>query len=120
MTPLDQPLGLGDGFTLRFGLAKYYGEEDAPIAERQRRPITRPVPGTIRVAINGVEQTSGWAHLGMGVIEFDVAPAAGATITVGYEFDVAVRFATDQLEVSRATFRAGEIMSVPLIEIREV
>jgi hypothetical protein len=29
-----------------------------------------------------------------------------------------VRFADDRLEVSRATFLAGEIASVPLIEVR--
>ncbi len=120
VTPFDQPLGTGDAITVRFGLAKYYGEADAPLAGRQRRPITRPVPGTIRVAIDGVEQLSGWTHLGMGVIEFDTAPAKGAAISCGFEFDVAVRFAADRLEVSRATFLAGEIPSVPLIEVRDI
>jgi hypothetical protein len=32
---------------------------------------------------------------------------------------VPVRFADDRLAVSLATFRAGEVASVPLIEIRE-
>jgi hypothetical protein len=30
-----------------------------------------------------------------------------------------VRFAEDRLAVSRSTFEAGEIASVPLIELRE-
>jgi uncharacterized protein (TIGR02217 family) len=48
----------------------------------------------------------------------DEAPAAGAVVTAGFLFDVPVRFADDRLEVSRATFLAGEIASVPLIEVR--
>ena len=75
--------------------------------------------GTIRVAVNGVEQMSGWLHLGGGVITFVAAPASGAILTAGFEFDVPVRFAEDVLEVNRATFAAGEMPSVPLVEIRE-
>jgi uncharacterized protein (TIGR02217 family) len=48
-----------------------------------------------------------------------VAPEAGAEVRAGYRFDVPVRFADDRLSLSRATFEAGEIASVPLIEIRE-
>ena len=36
----------------------------------------------------------------------------------GFRFDVPVRFAEDRLEVSRATFLAGELASVPLVEVR--
>jgi uncharacterized protein (TIGR02217 family) len=81
--------------------------------------ITRPVAGTIRVAVNGVEAMSGWSHAGGGVIAFASAPAAGAVLTAGYRFDVPVRFAEDRLEVSRATFAAGEVPSVLLVEVRE-
>ena len=47
------------------------------------------------------------------------APAAGVVLTAGYRFDVPVRFAEDRLEISRATFAAGEAVSVPLVEVRE-
>ncbi len=114
VTPLDQPLGTGDGLTTRFGLYKHYG----PGAEAQRRPITRAVVDTVCVAVNGVEVTN-WFHMGLGIIQFDEAPPKGAVLTVGYEYDVPVRFASDRLEVSRATFLAGEIASVPLVEVRE-
>lgn len=46
-------------------------------------------------------------------------PAADMDIRAGYLFDVPVRFAEDRLEISRATFLAGEAVSVPLIETRE-
>jgi len=45
---------------------------------------------------------------------------AGAVLTAGFRFDVPVRFEGDRLEVGRATFLAGEAVSVPLVEIREV
>ena len=46
------------------------------------------------------------------------APAALRVEAVFYLFDVPVRFAEDRLEASRATFLAGEVASVPLIEVR--
>lgn len=115
VSAIDQSLGTGDGVASQFALAKYYGGG----ADAQRRPITRPVAGTIRVAVDGIEQMSGWQHLGGGVIAFDAAPADGTVLTAGFRFDVPVRFAEDALEVSRATFAAGEAPSVPLLEIRE-
>jgi len=62
---------------------------------------------------------SGWTLGDKGVIEFEVAPAAGAAITAGFLFDAPVRFAEDRIEINRATFMAGEAPSVPLVEVRE-
>jgi len=112
VTASDQLIGTGDGATVRFALTKTYdgGEE---------RRITRPVAGTVRIAIDGDEQASGWILETMGEIVFAVPPVAGAAVTAGFLFDVPVRFAEDRMEVNRATFLAGEAPSVPLIEIRE-
>ena len=62
---------------------------------------------------------SGWSLGAKGVIEFEDAPADGASVRAGYRFDVPVRFAEDRLDINRATFAAGEAPSVPLVEIRE-
>jgi uncharacterized protein (TIGR02217 family) len=43
----------------------------------------------------------------------------GAEVRAGFLFDVPVRFAADVLEVSVATWRAGEVVSVGLVEVRE-
>lgn len=110
--PTDQVIGTGDGALERFELLKSYGGEEA-------RRITRPAPGTVRVAINGTELTSGWTLQDKGVIAFAEPPEAGSAVTAGFLFDVPVRFEQDQLEVNRATFMAGEAPSVPLVEIRE-
>lgn len=114
-TALDQRIGTGDGIATRFQLAKYYGG----VADAQQRIITRPVAGSIRIALAGVEQMSGWVHEGLGVIAFASAPASGVSVTAGFSFDVPVRFAEDSLEINRTTFAAGEAPSVPLVEIRE-
>lgn len=112
-TPLDQGLGIGDGATLRFQLAKRYGEgEDA-----YQRPIAKPVAGSVRVAVAGVEvpfamdAATGWVTL-------DTAPAVGAAVTAGFEFDVPVRFDMDHLAVNMAAFEAGDIPTIPLVEVR--
>ncbi|MGE0180221.1 MAG: DUF2460 domain-containing protein [Sphingomonas sp.] len=107
----DQVLGDGDGARTDFALVKDY--------DGQERRITRPLSGSVRIALDGVEQASGWTLGGKGVISFVDPPAEGAAVTAGFRFDVPVRFAEDRLEVNRATFLAGEAPSVPLIEVRE-
>ena len=107
----DQLLGVGDGVRTMFPLIKTYGE--------QVRRITRPVEGTVRVSVDGLEFGDGWALGGKGVVAFEEAPAEGAEVKAGFRFDVPVRFAEDWLELNRATFLAGEVPSVPMIELRE-
>jgi len=111
----DQALGTGDGVTTRFDLVKRYGNGE----EAEVRRITRPVAGSLRVGVGGVEQASGWSLIDGGTILFASAPAVGAAVSAGFRFDVPVRFAEDRLEVNRASFLAGEAPSVPLIEVRE-
>ena len=108
----DQLLGIGDSVRTAFPLVKSYGQ--------QVRRITRPQPGSVRVAVDGAELVTGWTLGEKGVVEFETAPEAGAEVAAGYRFDVPVRFAEDRLSLSRATFLAGEIPSVPMIEIREL
>lgn len=110
--PDDQAIGTGDGINQSFALTKTYG------AGEERR-ITRPVAGSVRVAVDGSEMVSGWSLLGNGVVQFAQPPAANAAVRAGFLFDTPVRFADDRLEINRATFAAGEAPSVPLIEIRE-
>lgn len=109
-TPLDQRIGTGDGVKTRFALVKLYGE--------QARRITRPVGGSVRVAVGAIETAAFGVEPG-GWVALDAAPAAGVAVTAGFLFDVPVRFAEDRLSVQRQTFGAGMAASVPLIELRE-
>jgi len=90
--------------------------EPTPLDQRIR-PITKPVEGTIRVAINGTETTA-TLDSATGLIEFAAPPAQGAEITAGFEFDTPVRFDTDRLDIDLAGFEAGAIPSIPLVEVR--
>jgi uncharacterized protein (TIGR02217 family) len=53
-----------------------------------------------------------------GLVTFEVAPEVGVEITAGYEFDVPVRFDTDQIRTSVASFKAGDVPTVPVVELR--
>jgi uncharacterized protein (TIGR02217 family) len=117
VSALDQALGTGDGATDIFDLVKSYGNLD--IAPRR---IAKPVAGTVLVAVDGgamVEDTDFTVDTDAGTITFLAGsiPGVGASVTAGYEFDLAVRFDTDEITVNLAAFEAGAIPSVPLIEI---
>ncbi|MEX6505616.1 TIGR02217 family protein [Jiella sp. M17.18] len=115
VTAFDQAIGTGDGETAAFQLAKRYGSGDGAYV----RPIEKPVPGTVLVAVAGVIATDGLLiDETTGLVTFDAPPADGVTITAGFAFDVPVRFDMDQLAINLAAFEAGEIPSIPLIEVR--
>ncbi len=118
-TPTDQTIGTGDGTPTTFQLTKAYGGTYSPWT----RAIKKPVAGTVRVAVAGVEKTEG-THFTVdtttGIVTFlsGHVPAAGETVTAGFEFDVPVRFDTDHLAINLDHFRAGEIPDIPIVEVR--
>jgi uncharacterized protein (TIGR02217 family) len=114
-SPLDQPLGTGDGIRTTFRLLKRY----ASGPQSWTRAITKPVAGTVRVALGGAEQASGWSvDPTTGLVTFGSAPGAGVPVTAGFEFDTPARFDTDTLDVTLDLERLGSIASIPLLEIR--
>ncbi|WP_312468094.1 MULTISPECIES: DUF2460 domain-containing protein [Brucella] len=111
----DQVIGTGDGATSMFQLVKHY--------EAYSRLITRPVAGSVLIGVNGVRLDEGEAYTldhAKGIVSFtpDYVPADGAQVTAGFLFDVPVRFDTDRLTASIASFQAGEIPSIPIIEVK--
>jgi uncharacterized protein (TIGR02217 family) len=119
IAPTDQVIGTGDGITGTFQLGKTYGALYAPY----RRPIVKPVPGSVRVAVAEHELEEGddfTVNTTTGVVNFSGgrAPAGGAAVTAGFLFDVPVRFDTDYLEMDLSAFAAGAIPKIPLVEIR--
>jgi uncharacterized protein (TIGR02217 family) len=113
-SPLDQVIGTGDGAATAFQLTKTYISGPASWV----RKIAKPVDGTVRIAVAGVELTSGFSvDATTGLVTFATAPASGAAITAGYEFDTPVRFDTDSLSINLATFAAGEVPSIPIVEV---
>lgn len=114
--PMDQVLGTGDGMRTAFPLNKRYG--DAPDAVE--RPIAKPVAGSVRVAVDGqdVDGADFAVNGSTGLITFAAAPALGAVVSAGFEFDTPVRFDTDRIEVTLESFDAGRVAAAALIEIR--
>lgn len=113
----DQLIAMGDGIATSFQLTKTYASGLATMVRR----ITKPVLGTVRAGLQGDEQTEGIQYTvdpANGQITFASAPAVGERITAGFEFDVPVRFDTDRILVSVASFHAGEVPQVPVVEVR--
>ena len=116
--PGDQTIGAGDGVATEFQLIKTYGGAFAPF----QRVIAKPVAGTVRIALDGFEQSEGSQFIvdaATGMVSFLVGsiPAAGTVITAGFEFDVPVRFDSDRLEINLAAFDAGDVPSIPIVEL---
>ncbi len=119
VTATDQVIGTGDGTTATFALSKTYGSVYSPY----QRPIGKPVPGSVRVAVAEVEAVDGTAFTvnnTTGMVTFLAGhfPASGQAVTAGFLFDVPVRFDTDYLEVDLSAFAAGSIPKIPLVEIK--
>lgn len=115
----DQVIGTGDGTTATFNLVKTYGSLYSPY----QRPIAKPVPGSVRVAVAGIEVPEGMAFSvddTTGGVTFLAGhiPGSGQAVTAGFLFDVPVRFDTDYLEVDLSAFAAGAIPKIPLVEIK--
>ena len=111
----DQLIGQGDGTATSFQLSKTYSSG----LQSYVRTINKPGAGTVLIAVGGVVQSSGWSvDTTTGVITFAVAPANGASITAGFEFDVPVRFDSDLMDVNLDIERLGSITSIPLVEIK--
>lgn len=108
VSPTDRAIGTGDGETIMFQLA--LGEN---------RPVTKPIAGTVRVAVDGVELATPdfTADLLTGIVTLATAPEEGAAVTAGFGFHVPVRFDNAQLAVTQTSFEAGEIADIRLVEV---
>jgi uncharacterized protein (TIGR02217 family) len=113
----DQLIGTGDGVQAAFQLTKTYVSGPT----EQVRRIVKPVQGTVRIGLQGDEVQAG-VHFDVdwetGLVTFVTPPALGERVTAGFEFDVPVRFDTDRIQVSVASFQAGDVPSVPVVEVR--
>ncbi len=113
----DQAIGSGDGVTTVFQLSKTYRSG----AQDYVRPITKPVPGSVRIGVSDdeLQDTIGYlVDTATGLVTFQSPPDLGTEITAGFEFDVPVRFDSDSILTSVANFKAGEVPDVPVVEVR--
>lgn len=121
-TNLDCELGVGTGTRRSFQLMKKYVSGSTT----SYRVISKPVSGTVVVAVDGVNVTSAsWVvdHT-TGELLFNIGaePAADAVVTAGCAFDVPVRFgaeADEVLDVSIDNFDELSVPDIPLVEIKD-
>lgn len=112
-----QAIGIGTGSNPTFQIFKRYTSGGVDYD----RKILKPVEGTVLVYLNSVlktETTDYTVDYTTGIITFGVNPGVGVVVSVGCEFDVPVRFDTDKLDITLETFEAGQISSIPLIELK--
>lgn len=81
----------------------------------EARIVTKPVPGTVVVRVDGNVASPAIDHL-TGRVTFDTEPAAQPY--ADFEFDVPVRFDSDHLAVTLRHFDSAIVPSIPLIETR--
>lgn len=106
---VNQPL-LSLGGT-QYQLVKQY-VSGAVVSERI---ISKPVAGTVKLYRNSLLQASGWSiDTTTGIITTSLT----GTLTMDFDFDVPVRFDTDELALSLDSFNAGSWNNIPLIEVR--
>ena len=112
---LAQSLGMGDGSHETFQLVKHYPSGGVV----ETRLIAKPVAGTVKLYRDGVEATSGWTvDTTMGLVTFSIAPVAGVQVTADFEFDVPVRFDSDQMDLTIETWQLGSWGQIQVLEIR--
>lgn len=109
----DQLVKTADGVQTVFQLIKTYTVG----TETQIRLITRPVSGTVVVAVDGTPASPTIDH-SLGTLTFGVAPTNGQVITAGYEFDVPVRFENDVLDSAVESYDNIDT-NIKVLEIRE-
>ena len=113
----NQFLGTGDEVESNFQLVKHYGSGEGLYT----RTITKPVLGTVRVTVSEIpmQETIDYTlDYTTGLITFTHPPDTGGEVRAGFEYDVPVRFDTDRITTSVSTFQAGEVPSIPVIEVR--
>lgn len=109
-------IGTGDGVEDDFQIVKRYADSILPFV----RTITRPIESSIVVSVNGSPISDFlWNLLSGGIIHFSTPPVLADVITVTCQFDIPVRFNTDQLRVRMETYDASTIPSLQIIEVRE-
>lgn len=110
-----QEIGRGDGAATAFALVRTYGDDAGYAAARR---ITRPVPGTPRLWVAGIE-TAGFVVEAGGVVVLAEAPPDGAAVEAACEFDVPARFDTDQMKVTVEEYGTFSWGQIPIVEVKE-
>jgi uncharacterized protein (TIGR02217 family) len=110
----DQSLGAAAPGQTQFQLKKHYSKGNFQTTIE----VTKPKGDTIRIGVNGVEETNGWTvNEQSGIITRSVALGGGETVSWGGEFWRKARFDVDKLPLSFQAWTEATI-EVPVISLR--
>lgn len=122
-----QVIGSTDGATNQYQLFKTYTSGGIEFD----RTLTKPVENSFTATVDGVSRTVEYntgptgptairINTLTGVVALNSTDAAttGLAIEVTGEFDIPVRFDTDQIDINMQTFDAGAIPELGIIEVR--
>jgi len=116
-------IGTGTGAALTFQIYKRYSSGGV----NYDRTIKKIVAATVSVFVNGVLKVEGanpggdfQLNYNTGLVTFNAgkAPPNGQAVTVTCQFDVPVRFDTDDLDITSDAYDNYSIASLPLVEVR--
>jgi uncharacterized protein (TIGR02217 family) len=110
----NQLIAISDGRETKFQLFKTYEAGST----RTKRIITKPAPGKVIVSLNNALHHNFEIDYTTGQINFKTPPAEKVEIIASFEFDVPVRFDTDQLSTSLQAYQLHMCSDIPLIEIK--
>lgn len=109
----DNDIATGDGIASTFQLVKVYTSGTLSYA----RPLTRPIVSSLVVTVNGVETSAYTVDAVSGRLLFAAPPANGAVMHASGDFEVLVRFETDQLMVTCVTPEVFSCTGLGLVEL---
>lgn len=112
---INQQIDIGDGEKTKFQLIKTY--TDLNSKNKYIREIKKPVENTVKISLDNIPNKSFSVDYTNGNIIFKETPANSTIITASFEFDVPVRFDSDELEISLDSLNSGKIKDIRLIEI---
>lgn len=108
-------IGTGDGTETEFPLVKRYTSG----AYYYARKITRPVSGSVVVSHGGSPSISSSVNYDTGLITFSAPVPNGVPIYAYGEFDCAVRFDQDELDITGLFDDVQHIASIRIVELKE-
>jgi uncharacterized protein (TIGR02217 family) len=112
---IGEIIGTGNGVQTQFQLIKTYASGENTCL----RSLSKPVDGTVRIYFNNALQSNGYiVNYTTGIITFASAPASGVIVQADCEFDVPVRFETDQLSARLEEYGVYSWADIPLVEVR--
>ena len=113
-TATNEVFGAGDGTTDEFQLLKV---SEADGVEYQRNVYAIRIGSVPTITVDGVPTTAFTVNYRTGKVLFDTPPALNAVLRWSSEFDLWVRFATDQIPFSldspNATNGSASLWEVP-------